>query len=219
MKLFVDTADLQEIRTLASWGILAGVTTNPTLLARAGARDVRQHIVEICEIVQGPVSMEVVATDTEGMVREAREYASWHPNVVVKIPITAAGLAAIRILAQEGIRVNTTLIFNPVQALYAALAGATYVSPFLGRLDDIATEGMTLVREIVTMFRNDPDIHTQVLAASLRHPRHIVEAAKAGADIATAPPAVLKKALHHPLTDIGLERFLADWRRLQEGQA
>ncbi len=219
MKLFVDTADLQEIRTLASWGILAGVTTNPTLLARAGARDVRQHIVEICEIVQGPVSMEVVATDTEGMVREAREYASWHPNVVVKIPITEAGLAAIRILAQEGIRVNTTLIFNPVQALYAALAGATYVSPFLGRLDDIATEGMTLVREIVTMFRNDPDIHTQVLAASLRHPRHIVEAAKAGADIATAPPAVLKKALHHPLTDIGLERFLADWRRLQEGQA
>ncbi len=219
MKLFVDTADLQEIRTLASWGILAGVTTNPTLLARAGARDVRQHIVEICEIVQGPVSMEVVATDTEGMVREAREYASWHPNVVVKIPITEAGLAAIRILAQEGIRVNTTLIFNPVQALYAALAGATYVSPFLGRLDDIATEGMNLVREIVTMFRNDPDIHTQVLAASLRHPRHIVEAAKAGADIATAPPAVLKKALHHPLTDIGLERFLADWRRLQEGQA
>ena len=219
MKLFVDTADLQEIRTLASWGILAGVTTNPTFLARAGARDVRQHIVEICEIVQGPVSMEVVATDTEGMVREAREYASWHPNVVVKIPITEAGLAAIRILAQEGIRVNTTLIFNPVQALYAALAGATYVSPFLGRLDYIATEGMNLVREIVTMFRNDPGIHTQVLAASLRHPRHIVEAAKAGADIATAPPAVLKKALHHPLTDIGLERFLADWRRLQEGQA
>lgn len=218
MRLFADTADLNEIRELAEWGILAGVTTNPTLLARAGAKDVRRHIVEICELVQGPVSMEVVATDTEGMVREAREYASWHPHVVVKIPMTAAGLKAIRQLAREGVKVNTTLIFNPVQALYAALAGATYVSPFLGRLDDIATDGMTLVREIVAIFRNDPDIHTQVLAASLRHPRHIVEAAKAGAHIATAPPEVLRKALKHPLTDIGLERFLQDWAKLQETQ-
>ncbi len=215
MRLFLDTANVEEIREMARWGIISGVTTNPTLLAREGKR-VRDVIVEICETVNGPVSMEVVATDAEGMVREARTFAGWHPNVIIKVPMTAEGLAATAILAREHIKVNMTLIFNPNQALFAALAGATYVSPFLGRLDDISTEGMQLIREIVSIFRNDPNIHTQVLAASLRHPRHLVEAAKAGADVATCPPAVIRKALHHPLTDIGLERFLADWHQLEK---
>ncbi len=215
MKLFVDTALLEEIRALHAWGIISGVTTNPTLLAKAAATNVRDVIVEICELVQGPVSMEVVSTDAEGMVREAREYASWHEHVVVKIPMTEDGLIATRQLAAEGIKVNMTLIFNPNQALFAALAGATFVSPFLGRIDDISWEGMDLIREIAEIFRNDPHITTQILAASIRHPRHIVEAAKAGAHIATCPPQVLRKAVKHPLTDIGLERFLADWRKLQ----
>ena len=215
MKIFLDTANLDEIREIANWGILAGVTTNPTLMSKERG-DFRQIVEEICEIVNGPVSVEVVATDTEGMVEEARRYAAWHPHVVVKIPMLPAGLAATSQLAQEGIKVNMTLIFNPNQALFAALAGATYVSPFLGRVDDISTEGMTLVREIVEVFRNDPSIKTQVLAASLRHPRHLVEAAKAGAHVATCPTKVIKQAMAHPLTDIGLERFLADWQRWQE---
>ncbi len=218
MKLFVDTAQLDEIRELHAWGILSGVTTNPTLLARANAANVRDVVVQICELVQGPVSVEVVATDVEGMLREAREYASWHPHVVVKIPMTEDGLMATRQLSQEGIRVNVTLVFNPNQALFAALAGAAYVSPFIGRIDDISWDGSGLIREIAAIFRNDPAITTQILAASIRHPRHITEAAKAGAHIATCPPAVLRKALKHPLTDIGLERFLADWRALQERQ-
>jgi len=215
MKLFVDTALIEEIRELHRWGIISGVTTNPTLLAKAAATNVRDVIVQICELIQGPVSMEVVSTDAEGMVREAREYASWHEHVVVKIPMTEDGLIATRQLAAEGIKVNMTLIFNPNQALFAALAGATFVSPFLGRIDDISWEGMDLIREIAAVFRNDPHITTQILAASIRHPRHIVEAAKAGAHIATCPPQVLRKAVRHPLTDIGLERFLADWRKLQ----
>ena len=214
MRLFLDTANLEEIREIARWGIISGVTTNPTLLAREG-KNVRDVIVEICEIVDGPVSMEVVSTDAEGMVREAREFAAWHPNVIIKIPMIAEGLAATAILSRENIKVNMTLIFNPNQALFAALAGATYVSPFLGRLDDISTEGMNLIREIAAVFQPDPTIHTQILAASLRHPRHIVEAAKAGADVATCPPAVIRKALKHPLTDIGLERFLNDWKQLE----
>ncbi len=215
MKIFVDTALLEEIRALHAWGIISGVTTNPTLLAKAAATNVRDVIVQICELVQGPVSMEVVSTDAEGMVREAREYASWHEHVVVKIPMTEDGLIATRQLAAEGIKVNMTLIFNPNQALFAALAGATFVSPFLGRIDDISWEGMALIREVAEIFRNDPHITTQILAASIRHPRHIVEAAKAGAHIVTCPPQVLRKAVKHPLTDIGLERFLADWRKLQ----
>ena len=214
MRLFLDTANLEEIREIARWGIISGVTTNPTLLAREG-KNVRDVIVEICEIVDGPVSMEVVSTDAEGMVREAREFAAWHPNVIIKIPMIAEGLAATAILSRENIKVNMTLIFNPNQALFAALAGATYVSPFLGRLDDISTEGMNLIREIAAVFQPDPNIHTQILAASLRHPRHIVEAAKAGADVAPCPPAVIRKALKHPLTDIGLERFLNDWKQLE----
>ncbi len=216
MRLFVDTAVLDEIREIHQWGIISGVTTNPTLLARAAATNVKDVIVQICDLVQGPVSMEVVSTDAEGMIREAREYASWHKHVVVKIPMTEDGLIATRQLAQEGIKVNMTLIFNANQALFAALAGAYFVSPFIGRIDDISWEGMTLIREIAEIFRNDPNITTQILAASIRHPRHITEAAKAGAHIATCPPAVLRKALQHPLTDRGLERFLADWRKLQE---
>ncbi len=218
MRLFVDTAVLEDIRELHAWGIISGVTTNPTLLARAAATNVRDVIVQICELVQGPVSMEVVATDAEGMIREAREYAAWHEHVVVKIPMTEEGLKATRQLAREGIKVNMTLIFNPNQALFAALAGAYFVSPFIGRLDDISWEGMTLIREIAEIFRHDPAITTQILAASIRHPRHITEAAKAGAHIATCPPAVLRKAVQHPLTDIGLERFLADWRKLHESK-
>ncbi len=214
MRIFLDTANLDDIREIARWGIISGVTTNPTLLAREG-KNVRDVIVEICEIVNGPVSMEVVSTDAEGMVREAREYVTWHPNVIIKIPMIPEGLAATAILAREGIQVNMTLIFNPNQALFAALAGAAYVSPFLGRLDDISTEGMDLIREIVAVFRQDAHLDTQILAASLRHPRHLVEAAKAGADVATCPPAVIRKALKHPLTDIGLERFLNDWRQLE----
>ncbi len=214
MRLFLDTANLDDIREIARWGIISGVTTNPTLLAREG-KSVRDVIVEICEIVDGPVSMEVVSTDAEGMVREAREFAAWHPNVIIKIPMIPEGLAATAVLARENIKVNMTLIFNPNQALFAALAGATYVSPFLGRLDDISTEGMNLIREIAAVFRPDTNIHTQILAASLRHPRHIVEAAKAGADVATCPPAVIRKAVKHPLTDIGLERFLNDWKQLE----
>ncbi len=214
MRIFLDTANLEEIREIARWGIISGVTTNPTLLAREG-KDVRDVIVEICEIVDGPVSMEVVSTDAEGMIREAREYVTWHPNVIVKIPMISEGLAATAVLSREGIQVNMTLIFNPNQALFAALAGAAYVSPFLGRLDDISTEGMELIREIAAVFRNAKGLHTQILAASLRHPRHLVEAAKAGADVATCPPAVIRKALKHPLTDIGLERFLNDWRQLE----
>ncbi len=214
MRIFLDTANLDDIREIARWGIISGVTTNPTLLAREG-KNVRDVIVEICEIVNGPVSMEVVSTDAEGMVREAREYVTWHPNVIIKIPMIPEGLAATAILAREGIQVNMTLIFNPNQALFAALAGAAYVSPFLGRLDDISTEGMDLIREIVAVFRQDAHLDTQILAASLRHPRHLVEAAKAGADVATCPPAVSRRALEHPLTDIGLERFLNDWRQLE----
>ncbi len=216
MRLFVDTAVLDEIREIHQWGIISGVTTNPTLLARAAATNVKDVIVQICDLVQGPVSMEVVSTDTEGMIREAREYASWHEHVVVKIPMTEDGLIATRRLTQEGIKVNMTLIFNANQALFAALAGAYFVSPFIGRIDDISWEGMTLIREIAEIFRNDPNVTTQILAASIRHPRHITEAARAGAHIATCPPAVLRKALQHPLTDQGLERFLADWRKLHE---
>lgn len=214
MRLFLDTANLDDIREIARWGIISGVTTNPTLLAREG-KSVRDVIVEICEIVDGPVSMEVVSTHAEGMVREAREFAAWHPNVIIKIPMIPEGLVATAVLARENIKINMTLIFNPNQALFAALAGATYVSPFLGRLDDISTEGMNLIREIAAVFRSDPNIHTQILAASLRHPRHIVEAAKAGADVATCPPAVIRKAVKHPLTDVGLERFLNDWKQLE----
>ncbi len=212
MRLFVDSADVREIAELAEWGIVDGVTTNPTLVAKTG-RPLFEVLAEICRLVPGPVSAEVAATDTEGMVAEGRRLAGVAPNIVVKLPLTPAGLAACRRLVAEGIRTNVTLCFSPAQALLAARAGATFVSPFVGRLDDIGHDGTAVVREIVEIYRNDPEAKTQVLAASLRHVRHVVEAAKAGADAATAPPAVLRQLVRHPLTDIGLERFLEDWRR------
>ncbi|MBO8142276.1 MAG: fructose-6-phosphate aldolase [Firmicutes bacterium] len=213
MKFFIDTANVDEIRTVNEWGILAGVTTNPTLVAKEG-RDFREVIREICALVDGPVSAEVVATDAAGMIREGEEYAAWADNVVVKVPLTADGLKATRALAEKGIKTNVTLVFSPNQALMAARAGAAYVSPFLGRLDDISFDGMQLVRDVVEIFWIH-DIETEVIAASIRHPLHMVEAAKAGAHIATAPFRVYQQMLKHPLTDIGLERFLADWQKAQ----
>lgn len=211
MKFFLDTANLDEIREAASMGILDGVTTNPSLIAKEGAK-FKERIVEICEIVQGPVSAEVTATDTEGMCSQGRELAKLHQWVVVKIPIIKAGLKAVKLLTSEGIKVNATLCFSPSQALLVAKAGATYVSPFLGRLDDIAHVGMDLVRDIVTIYRNY-SFKTQVLAASLRHPLHVVDAAKVGADVATMPYKVFEQLLKHPLTDKGLDQFLKDWEK------
>ena len=211
MKFFLDTANLDEIREAASMGILDGVTTNPSLIAKEGAK-FKERIVEICEIVQGPVSAEVTATDTEGMCSQGRELAKLHQWVVVKIPIIKAGLKAVMLLTSEGIKVNATLCFSPSQALLVAKAGATYVSPFLGRLDDIAHVGMDLVRDIVTIYRNY-SFKTQVLAASLRHPLHVVDAAKVGADVATMPYKVFEQLLKHPLTDKGLDQFLKDWEK------
>ncbi len=214
MKFFIDTADLKEIRELASWGIIEGATTNPTLLSRQEGDPV-EILREICEIVDGPVSAEVVSTEAEGMVREARELAKIHKHIVIKIPMTAEGLKAVKQLSREGIRTNVTLVFSPVQALMAARAGADFVSPFVGRLDDISSYGMSLVEDIVDIFSNYPDIKTQVIAASIRHPMHVLEAAKIGADIATVPPKVLRQLVKHPLTDIGIERFLADWEKVK----
>ncbi|MBI4788904.1 MAG: fructose-6-phosphate aldolase [Chloroflexi bacterium] len=219
MKIFLDTANLDEIREIAAWGILSGVTTNPSLLAKEQGADFRETIAEICRLVNGPVSAEVIATDVPGVLAEAREYAAWHPNVVVKIPLTPNGISAVSILAREGIKTNVTLCFSANQALLAALAGATFVSPFVGRLDDISEDGMALIRDIVKIFRNYAYIKTHVLAASIRHPRHLVEAALAGADVATVPTAVLKQAIKHPLTDAGLEKFLSDWNKRSTNHA
>lgn len=216
MKFFLDTANLEEIRTAHQWGILDGVTTNPTLVFKEGA-DFKTRVVEICRIVEGPVSAEVTSaqTDAAGMIREGKEIATWNEHVVVKIPCFPAGLEATHALAGQGIRVNMTLVFSPAQALLAAKAGATYVSPFLGRLDDIQHVGMDLVHSIVTIFENY-DFDCEVLAASLRHPLHVVDAALAGADVATMPFGVLKQLMQHPLTDLGQARFLDDWKKLQQ---
>lgn len=217
MKLFIDTANLDEIREIHSWGILAGVTTNPSLVAREGG-DFIQRVVDICELVQGPVSAEVVAQDVDGMVREGRLLASLSEHVVVKVPLTEAGLAATSILSSEGIRLNVTLCFQPLQALFAARAGATYISPFVGRVDDIGWDGDDLVQQIVDIYAASSDIETQVLAASIRHPLHLAKAALSGADVATVPYDVLKKSMKHPLTDSGNTRFLADWDKVPEDQ-
>ncbi len=220
MKLFLDSGDLGEIEHAASLGVIHGVTTNPSLLSASGnARDFKATIQRVCELVKGPVSAEVVSTDLHGMVREAREIATWAPNVVVKIPITEDGLRAISTVSREGVRVNTTLIFSANQALLAAHAGATFVSPFVGRLDDAGHDGMQVVRDTVQIFARH-GIQTQVLAASIRHPVHVTEAALAGAHIATVPYKVLMQMIKHPLTDVGLARFLADWQKatgLEEG--
>lgn len=211
MKFFVDTANIAEIREAASLGILDGVTTNPSLLAKEG-KPFRQTIVEICEIANGPVSTEVIATDAGGMCKEAQEYASWHQHVVVKLPTTREGLKAAKCLGEQGIKTNVTLCFSASQALLVAKAGATYVSPFVGRLDDISHNGMDLVRQIVQIYKNY-DYKTQVLAASLRHPLHVVDAAMAGAHVATMPFKILDMMFKHPLTDRGLEQFLKDWEK------
>jgi transaldolase len=213
MKLFVDTGNVKEIETLAAIGILDGVTTNPSLLAKEGG-DYRQILKQICQTVKGPVSAEVVATDYAGMVREGRDLAGIDEHIVVKVPFTKDGVKACKTLSSEGIRVNVTLIFSATQAWLAAKVGASYVSPFVGRLDDIATTGMNLVREIVDIFDNF-EFTTEVLVASVRNPVHIVEAARMGADVATAPAAVIEQCFKHPLTDIGLERFLKDWEKAQ----
>jgi transaldolase len=213
MKFFIDTANLGEIREAHSLGLVDGVTTNPSLCAKAGIKSDQQFeklIREICELVQGPVSAEVTATDAEGMVNQARSLAQIHEWVAVKIPMTPDGLKATRILAAEDIRVNVTLIFQPVQALLAAKAGAAYVSPFIGRLDDINHRGMEIVEQIVTIFENY-GFDTEIIVASVRHPLHVLDGALAGADIATIPYGVMTQLLKHPLTDIGLQKFLADW--------
>ncbi len=207
MKLFIDTANVSEIREMA-W-LIDGVTTNPTLVARA-KRPFVDVIAEICEIVDGPISAEVAALDTDGMVSEARELAAIHDSVVIKIPMTEPGMQAVKRLSAEGIRTNVTLVFSTNQALLAAKCGATFVSPFVGRIDDIGGDGMGVVAEILEVYANYAFL-TEVLAASIRHPRHVFEAATLGADIATIPYAVLKKLFHHPLTDAGIERFLKDW--------
>lgn len=212
MKFFLDTANPNEIRQAASLGVLDGITTNPTLAAKEN-KPFRELILEICEIVKnGVVNAEVVSTDTEGMLREGRELASWHPNIVVKVPMTFDGVRALNVLSREGIRVNVTLVFSPAQALILAKCGAYFVSPFLGRLDDIAQDGLALLREILEIYRVQ-NFSTQVLAASLRHPIHVVEAAKMGAHIGTMPYKVFEQLFKHPLTDRGLESFLKDWEK------
>ena len=212
MKFFIDTANLHEIREAAQLGVIDGVTTNPSLIAKEANVDFKQHIAAICDIVQGPVSAEVTSLETEGMLREGREYARIAPNVVIKCPLTVAGLKATRQLNEEGIKVNVTLCFSAAQAILAAKAGASFISPFIGRLDDVGQNGLGLIAEIVEIYRNY-DWQTEVLAASIRHPIHVVAAARLGADIATMPFKVIEQLIKHPLTDKGLEQFLADWRQ------
>jgi transaldolase len=212
MKFFVDTADVADIRSLAEAGLVDGVTTNPSLIAKSG-RKMAEVIAEICALTPGPVSAEVTATDVAGMLAEGRYLRAIAANVAVKVPLTEAGLRACRTLANEGTPVNVTLCFSPAQALLAAKAGAAFVSPFVGRLDDIASDGMSLIADIVQIYRNYPALKTEVLVASVRHPIHLVQAARLGAHVATLPPAVIRQLLRHPLTDAGLAAFLADWAK------
>lgn len=209
MKLFIDTANIDEIKEINEWGVICGVTTNPSLIAKEG-RDFKQVIEEISNIVDGPISAEVISLEKDGMIEEARDLAKLSPNIIIKIPMTKEGLKAVKVLSNEGIKTNVTLIFSPAQALLAAKAGATYVSPFVGRLDDIGNEGMYIIEDIVQIF----DIHgidTEIIGASIRHPVHVIQAAKAGAHIATIPYKTFVQMLAHPLTDSGIERFLKDW--------
>jgi len=214
MKFFIDTANIDEIKEANSMGMVDGVTTNPSLIAKEG-RDFEEIIKEICEIVDGPISAEVISIDAEGMVKEARQLSKIHDNIVVKIPLLVDGLKATRILAEEGIKTNLTLVFSPLQALMAAKAGATYVSPFIGRLDDISQEGLLLVEQIVEIYSNYA-YDTEIIVASIRNPLHVLESALMGADIATIPFSVLSKLAAHPLTDKGLKAFLDDWNKAQK---
>jgi transaldolase len=212
MKLFVDTGRVEEVRKAAEWGIVDGVTTNPSLIAQAG-RGFKETVLEICSILpNGSISAEVVGTTVEDILREGREIASWSPNIVVKVPMTPAGIAATRQLTREGIRVNMTLVFSPAQALLAAKAGASYISVFVGRVDDVSSEGMRTIEDAVQIVENY-GFDSEVLVASIRHPMHVVEAARLGAHIATMPFKVMEQLFQHPLTDIGLQRFLDDWRK------
>jgi len=212
VKFFVDTADVQEIRDLAATGLVDGVTTNPTLIAKSGRR-ILDVIAEICDIVPGPISAEVAATDYETMLAEGRKLAALRPNVAVKVPLTMAGLRTCKTLADDGVKVNVTLCFSANQAILAAKAGASFVSPFVGRLDDVGQDGMELIGDIVSIFDNYPLFRTEVLAASIRHPMHVTEAARLGAHVVTMPPAVLRQMVQHPLTDKGLATFMADWQK------
>ncbi len=217
MKLFLDTGNVKEIEALAALGIIDGVTTNPSLMAKEGGDPVA-ILKRICDIVKGPVSGEVVATDVEGMVREGRAIAAIDEHMVIKVPFTKAGVQACKVLAHEGHKVNVTLVFSATQALLAAKVGATFVSPFVGRLDDIATDGMRLIEEIVDIYQNY-EFGTEVLVASVRHPIHSVQAARMGADVCTCPAPVIEAMFRHPLTDLGLERFLKDWEKAQASRA
>ena len=219
MKIFVDTADLDEIKELASWGIIDGVTTNPTLVKRSG-RSFQEIIEEIFKIVDGPISLEVVSENADDMVKEARtllkKVSEKHrKNVAIKIPMTSEGLKAVKILSKEKIQTNVTLVFSSNQALLAAKAGATFVSPFIGRLDDIGQEGMQVIEEIMEIYTNY-DIKTEVIVASIRHPIHVIEAARLGADIATVPPGIIRKMVKHSLTDVGIKNFLKDWKKVKK---
>ncbi len=214
MQIYLDTANINEIREAASWGILSGVTTNPSLMAKEKGADFQSTITEIASLVDGPISAETISLDADGMVREGLEYAKWHANVIVKVPSTTEGLKAVYQLAKEDIRCNVTLCFNASQALFAANAGAFIISPFIGRVDDTGVDGMQLIREIVQIYRQHA-MPTKVLSASIRHPRHIIDSALAGADIATCPFKVIEQSMKHPLTDSGIERFLADWKSRQ----
>lgn len=219
MKLFIDTADLNEIKEIASWGILDGVTTNPTLLAKSG-RSLQDVIDEIFLLVDGPISLEVVSENSEEMIKEAKQILAkipknYHKNVAIKIPMTTEGLKAVKSLSKEEIKTNVTLVFSANQALLAAKAGATFVSPFIGRLDDNGQEGMRVIEEIMQIFRNY-DINTEVIVASIRHPIHVIQAARLGADIATVPPDILRKMMKHPLTDTGIKSFLKDWEKVKK---
>ena len=213
MKFFADTGNVKEIKALVEYGIIDGVTTNPSLMAKEGG-DPRAILKEICQAVKGPVSAEVVATDAAGMISEGKNLATIDEHIVVKVPFGKDGVKACRALASDGIRVNVTLVFSPTQAILAAKAGASYVSPFVGRLDDIATDGMRLIEEIVDIYDNY-DWGTEILVASVRHPMHIVQAARLGADVCTCPASVLESIFKHPLTDIGLKKFLEDWQKAQ----
>jgi transaldolase len=210
MKFFADTAEIAEIKELALTGLLDGVTTNPSLIKKSG-RDFKKTIAEICELTDGPVSAEVVALDAEGMIRQGEELAKIAKNVAIKVPLTIEGLKACKHFTSRGTMVNVTLCFSAAQAILAAKAGATFVSPFIGRLDDVGTDGLTLIQDIVTIYNNYPEFETQVLVASVRNPMHIVESAKMGAHVMTAPPSIIKALVNHPLTDRGLEQFMKDW--------
>jgi transaldolase len=213
MQFFLDTANLDDIKKYAAWGIVDGITTNPSLIAKEGV-DLETRIKEILQVVDGPISTEVISTKTEGMLKEAREFAKWHSNIFVKIPMTSEGLKAVKVLSQENIKTNVTLVFSLAQAIMAAKAGATIISPFVGRLDDIGVDGMHLIQEIIQAF-NNYQFETMVLVASVRSPQHVTDAALIGADIATIPPAIFDKLVKHPLTDSGIETFLEDWKSLK----